>query len=209
MRRPLFALAAVVLILDGCVESRRSSYSRTSYHPPAPAPPPNTVTVPEDTAFDVKLHMTLDSGTPDRPATREGTRFTSTVVRGVAGAIPPGATVKGRVDDVKHMINRTSMRLVFDEIVLPDGRRASIFATPKSGSKIDVEEIKDKGADAAKDFLVERGIDAITAGVLAPLWVAQKVVKGYDFVTKEERMILPEGSVVTIKLRAAAHIPRT
>jgi len=162
----------------------------------------------EGTSFDVKLHTTLDSGTRDIPATREGARFTATVVRGVPGSIPPGATVKGRVDDIKHMINRTSMRLVFYEVVLPDGRRAFITATPKSGPKIDIDELKDKGTDAAKDFLIERGIDAITAGVFAPLWLAKKVVKGYDFVTKEERMILPEGSVITIKLRADAYIPR-
>jgi len=162
----------------------------------------------EGTAFDVKLHTTLDSGTRDIPATREGARFTATVVRGVPGSIPPGAAVKGRVDDIKHTINRTSMRLVFYEVVLPGGRRATIFATPKSGSKVDMETLKEKGGDAAKNFLIERGIDAITAGVFAPLWLAKKVVKGYDFVTKEERMILPEGSVITIKLRADAYIPR-
>ena len=204
MRRSALLLAAA-LVLGGCFGSRRSRRGSTSDRRP---PPPNSTTVREDTTFDVKLHTTLDSGTRDLPATREGARFTATVVRGAGSSIPRGSTVKGRVDDVKHTINRTSMRLVFDELVLPDGRRAKIFATPKSGSKIDVEEIKDKGGEAAKDFLIERGIDAITAGVLAPLWLAQKVVKGYDFVTKEERMILPKGSVITIKLRADAHIPR-
>lgn len=196
----------LALCLCGCFESRRSSWSDVSSYRPAATP--NAATLPEGTLLYAKLQTTLDSGTRDLPATRKGTTFTATVVRADTAAVPYGTTVKGRVDDIQHIINRTSMRLVFYEIVLPDGRRAAITATPKSGSMVDTDEIKEGGTNVAKNFLIERGIDAITAGVLAPLWLAKKVVKGYDFVTKEDRMILPQGSTITIKLRTPAYIPR-
>ena len=196
----------VVLCLSGCLSSWRSGGTlRSTYRPPTS---PNTSLVPKDTTFDVKLNTTLDSGTRDVRVNREGDLFAATVVMGVPGRIPNGAIVKGRIDDIKHTINRTSMKLRFYELSLPDGRHAAITATPKSGSKIKMDELKEGGTKIAKDFLIEKGIDVFTAGLLAPLWVARKVAKGYAFVTKEERMILPEGSTMTIKLRADAYIPR-
>lgn len=160
-----------------------------------------------------KLNDSLDSGTTDTPATREGTLFTATTtedIRATDGsrAAPAGSILRGRVEEVKHVINRTSMKLSFYEIVLPGGRHVPIVASPKPGSKVNMGELKEGGTKVAKNFIIEKGIDAVTAGVFAPIWVAKKVMMGYEFVTKEDRMVLPAGSVIEVRLNAPSFLPR-
>ena len=205
MKKAILLLTISALCLNGCSWLRRSRSKKTKTPRPVGQ---NMTELPEGMTFEAKLNQTLDSGTRERRASREGDLFTATVVRGGAGVIPLGTTVKGKVTKIKHTINRTSMRLLFYELTLPNGRPVVITATPKSGSAIKFDELKEHGTEAAKGFLIEKGIDALTAGLLAPLWVAKKVVKGYDFVTKEERMVLPKGSTITIKLRTSAYVPR-
>jgi len=209
MRRSLTCLFVLsALLLSGCSHYIYRPISKKSYAPP---PPPGTLAIPEGTTFRARLNDTLDSGTRTVIGNFEGDRFTATLIQNVYGsgrlAMPSGTKLNGYVADIKRVINRTSMKLAFTSAQLPDGRLVMLNAEPKAGSGLDLSEVAAVGKDAAKDFLIEKGIDAATAGVFAPLWIARKVVKAYGFVTKEERMILPKGAIMTVELKAPAYVP--
>jgi hypothetical protein len=111
------------------------------------------------------------------------------------------------VADLQKVVNRTSMRLRFDWADLPDGRRVPLDAEPPPESKIDVDAITEKGGDAAKTYLVQKGIDAVTGAVLFPVWVYMRAKKVYGFVTEDKEMIFPKGCILTIALETSAYVP--
>ena len=203
----VFCVFLCILVTSGCLARR---YRRTYYHPP---PKSGYLCIPEGTTFSVRMNDTLDSGTVDSPRNVSGDRFTATLVGDVYAqgriALPRGTILNGVVTEVRHIINRTSMKLVFTSARLPDGRTVPLHAVPKTGSKIDMSEVKEKIKKGAKELLVEKGIDAVTGGVLAPFWVVKKVAKGYEFVTKEERMVVPKGAILEVELKSPAYVPQT
>lgn len=206
----------LIFLLTGCVRvdledtgpyhRSRASRPRSEY---TPRLTPGTLILLPGTRIRVRLKEMLDSDTA-----HAGQRFTATVLddvrteKGVV-AIPANSIVHGYVADVKHIVNRTSMRLCFDQADLPDGRRVALDAEPPNESKIDLDELSRKGAEEAGKFLVQKGIDAATGGILFPVWIYMRAQKVYGFVTKESRLILPAGCVLTIELNRSAFIPPT
>jgi len=193
--------------MAGCVQVERPrarpqepDYSRAPMKP-------GTLVIARDTRFRARLGEMLDSDT-----THEGHRFQASLMDDVRAdngrvALPRGATLQGYVADVKHIVNRTTMRLRLDYADLPDGRRVPVDAEPAQESKIDMDQLGEKGAEEAKGFIVRRGIDAVTGGVLFPVWLYLHAEKAYGFITKESRMILPKGCIVTVELERPAYVP--
>jgi hypothetical protein len=200
-------LAAVASFMVGCEEhdlragrsSRRDTYAKPLK--------PGTLTLAKDTRIRVRLGEMLHSD-----KTHEGHRFSATVVNDVRAtggrvALPRGTVIHGYVSDVRRLINRTSMQLRFDMADLADGRRVPMDATPVPESKIDMDDLAKKGAKEAGTFIVQKGIDAATGGVFFPVWVYLKAKKAYGFVTKESRVVLPKGCIITIELEQPAYVP--
>ena len=202
-----WVLAVLACFMAGCVQVERSAarpQERDNSYAPAK---PGALVIAKDTRFRARLGEMLDSDT-----THAGHRFQASLMDDVRAdngrvALPRGATLQGYVADVKHIVNRTTMRLHLDYADLPDGRRIPIDAEPAQESKIDMDQLGEKGAEQAKGFIVRRGIDAVTGGVLFPVWLYLHAEKAYGFITKESRMILPKGCIVTVELERPAYIP--
>ncbi len=203
----LVVTAVFLILASGCedIQVRDVGLGQRQYRPARMQP--GTLTVSAGMRIRVRLREMLDS---DR--TRAGQRFTTSSmedVRSMAGAvaIPGGSVIHGYVAEVTQVVNRTSMRLRFDFADLADGRRVPLTAEPAQESGIEMDDLAEKGLNQAKGFLIERGIDAATGGVLLPVWLYMRAKTLHGFVTQESRMVFPKDCILTIELSQPAYVP--
>ena len=124
--------------------------------------------VPEDTALRIRLDDTLTS-----TDSQVGDPFSATVVD---EGDYRNARVYGHVAEVDmsgRVKGRTSLRLRFDRLVLPDGRRTPIHAEivelyhAPSGEKVDVEgaiESRSRGRKSVEHTAIGAGAGALCSG---------------------------------------------
>ena len=126
-------------------------------------------TVPDDTAFRIRLDDTLTSNDSE-----VGDPFSATVVD---KSDYRNARVYGHVSEIDmsgKIKGHTSMVLRFDRLVMPDGRRAPIHAEiielyhAPSGEKVDVEGAIESGGRGRKSIehtAIGAGAGALLGGI--------------------------------------------
>jgi len=126
-------------------------------------------TVPDDTAFRIRLDDTLTSNDSE-----VGDPFSATVVD---KSDYRNARVYGHVSEINmsgKIKGHTSMVLRFDRLVMPDGRRAPIHAEiielyhAPSGEKVDVEgaiESGGRGRKSVEHTAIGAGAGALLGGI--------------------------------------------
>ncbi len=126
-------------------------------------------TVPDDTAFRIRLDDTLTSNDSE-----VGDPFSATVV---VKSDYRNARVYGHVSEIDmsgKIKGHTSMVLRFDRLVMPDGRRAPIHAEiielyhAPSGDKVDVEGAIESGGRGRKSIehtAIGAGAGALLGGI--------------------------------------------
>jgi hypothetical protein len=150
-----------------------------------------------------------------------GTAFTAQVSGDVTQngrvIIPSGSTIHGRVThaDYGHRISGpASLRLLANEIVLPDGSRYSIRAVPSQTSRSSNTKVNAEGTvqskDHAKRTAVEYGVGAgsgalVGAEIAGPPGAIVGAGVGVGLVTahtllKNNAAVLPSGSEITFGL---------
>ena len=150
-----------------------------------------------------------------------GTLFTAVVSGDVTQngrvIIPNGSTIHGRVthaDYGRRISGAASLRLLANEIVLPDGTRYSIRAVPSQTSRVSNTRVNGEGTVLSKDHVkrtaAEYGVGAgggalLGAKVAGPTGAIVGAAIGVGVVTahtlmKNNAAVLPAGSAITFGL---------
>jgi hypothetical protein len=150
-----------------------------------------------------------------------GTRFTAQVTSDVTQngrvVIPSGSVVHGKVmhaDYGRRIAGRASLRLLADEVILPDGTRYSITALPSQTAGSSNTKVNGEGTIVSKDhpkriageYALGAGGGAVTGAVLAgPTGAVVGTIIGAGLATthvllNRQAAVLPAGSSVTFGL---------
>jgi type IV secretory pathway VirB10-like protein len=179
---------------------------------PAPAagseerqPEPVPVTVPAGTSFEVEFTQGLASNTSSAGETFRA-RIVSDVRRDGAVAIPAGSEVLGVVTDAvgaRRIGGQAKLTVKFTDLVLPSGStvplRASFVEEGKSRAGRDAATI---GGSTAGGALLGRILSngSRTRGTIIGALVGAAVGTAIAAKTAGEEVVIPEGSVVSLKL---------
>jgi len=176
----------------------------------------------EGTAIHTRLDQELSSS-----ENGVGTRFTAQVVSEVTQngrvVIPAGSVVHGKVlhaDYGRRIAGRASLRLLADEVVLPDGTRYSITALPSQTSRTSDTRVDGEGTIVSKDhpkriaaeYALGAGGGAATGAVLAgPTGAVVGTAIGAGLATahvllNRQPAVLPAGSSLTFGLTHAMRL---
>jgi hypothetical protein len=163
------------------------------------------VTVPEGTAFLVRLETALSSETTPDGQQFTGATSTDVVVEGVE-ALPAGSRVRGHVSHAAgagKVSGRGELTLEVDGIARPGGPEIALEAAPlerKARSTVKKDTAKVAGAagvGAIVGGLIGGGKGAAIGGA-----VGGSAGTGVVLATKGEEVVLPAGSVLEFRLRA-------
>jgi type IV secretory pathway VirB10-like protein len=181
---------------------------------PAPAPAAESeerqpellpVTVPAGTSFEVEFTKGLASNTSSAGETFRA-RIVSDVRRDGAVAIPAGSEVLGVVTDAvgaRRIGGQAKLTVKFTDLVLPSGStvplRASFVEEGKSRAGRDAATI---GGSTAGGALLGRifSSGSRTRGTIIGALVGAAVGTAIAAQTAGEEVVIPEGSVVALKL---------
>ena len=179
---------------------------------PAPAPEPVreeprmvSVTVPADTRLEVELTRTLASNTSS-PGDAFRARVSEDVVQDGLVVIPRGSEILGEVTEavpLKKVGGQARLALKLTDLVLPSGRtvpvQASFVQEGRNETRRDAATIGGATASGAilgrilsKGDRTRGGIIGALIGAAAGTAIASK--------TPGEEVVIPEGSVVTLRL---------
>jgi hypothetical protein len=170
----------------------------------------------EGTAIHTRLDRELSSS-EDGTGTRFTAQVESDVTQNGRVVIPSGSVVHGKVmhaDYGRRIAGRASLRLLADEVVLPDGTRYSITALPSqtsssSGTKVNGEGTivsKDHPKRIAGEYALGAGGGAATGAVLGgPTGAVVGTIIGTGLATthvllNRQAAVLPAGSAGTFGL---------
>ncbi|MBX3117798.1 MAG: hypothetical protein KF784_01950 [Fimbriimonadaceae bacterium] len=136
---------------------------------------------------------------------REGDRFTATVDKN--RDLPPGTYFRGRILNIDKKKNKESLKLAFDEIVLPDGTRARIHAVPvkwdgkdryEDDGKFDAKQGKDDGKSVFNGIaiggllgsLIKKPFEGVIIGALAGVIIneTERGERGNLVIRKDAKM---------------------
>lgn len=161
--RPLLLCITILVVLLLAIFPFSASQSAQA------TAPDQTFSVPQWLSLRIRLDDTLTS-----KYSMEGDPFSATVLdRGIY----QGARVYGTIqtiDNSGRFRGRTTMILVFNRLVMPDGRRASISAEivrlyhAPSGESVDVEGAIESGGREKKSFIntgLGAGAGALLGGI--------------------------------------------
>jgi hypothetical protein len=178
--------------------------------------PHNSNELAEGTAIHTRLDQELSSS-----ENGAGTRFTAQVTGEVTQngrvIIPAGSVVRGKVmhaDYGRRIAGRASLRLIANEVVLPDGTRYSITGLPSQTSRSSNTKVNDEGTILNKDhakriageYALGAGGGAATGAVLAgPTGAVVGTIIGAGLATthvllNRQAAVLPAGSALTFGL---------
>jgi hypothetical protein len=185
---------------------------------PAPAPEPAreeprtvAVTVPAGTRLEVELTRTLASNTSS-PGDAFRARVNADVVRDGVAVIPRGSEILGEVTEavpLKKVGGQARLALKLTDLVLPSGRtvpiQASFIQEGRNETRRDAAAIGGVAAGGAilgrilsKGDRSRGGIVGAILGAAAGTAIASK--------TPGEEVVIPEGSVVTLRLDDAVQV---
>jgi serine/threonine-protein kinase len=169
------------------------------------------ITVPEATPLSLSLETPLSS-----ESAKTGDRFTTVlaspvIIEGVE-ALPEGSKVVGHVSQVEpagKVRGRAEMTLAFDRLTSASGEEIAIEAEPF---------FRRARSTAGKDAKIVGGLSAVGAlvggllggkkGAVAGGAAGAGAGAGAVVATKGEEVVLPEGTEIPIKLRAAIKVIR-
>lgn len=167
--------------------------------------PQAPVTVPAGTSFEVELTKGLASNTSSVGETFRS-RLVSDLRQGGAVAIPAGSEVLGVVTDAvaaRRIGGRAKLTVKFTDLVLPSGAtvpmRVSFLEEGKSKTGRDAATI---GGSTAGGALLGRilGNGSRTGGTILGALVGAAVGTAIAAKTAGEEVVIPEGSVISLKL---------
>ncbi|HLX08639.1 MAG TPA: hypothetical protein VKY89_12340 [Thermoanaerobaculia bacterium] len=167
--------------------------------------PQTPVTVPAGISFEVELTKGLASNTSSVGETFRS-RLVSDLRQGGALAIPAGSEVLGVVTDAvaaRRIGGRAKLTVKFTDLVLPTGvtvpMRVSFLQEGKSKAGRDAATI---GGSTAGGALLGRilGNGSRTGGTILGALVGAAVGTAIAAKTAGEEVVIPEGSVISLKL---------
>jgi hypothetical protein len=178
--------------------------------------PHNSNELVEGTAIHTRLDRELSSS-ENGAGTRFTAQVTSEVTQNGRVIIPAGSVVHGKVmhaDYGRRIAGRASLRLIANEVVLPDGTRYSITALPSQTSGSSNTKVNDEGTILGKDhpkriageYALGAGGGAATGAVLAgPTGAVVGTIIGAGLATthvllNRQAAVLPVGSALTFGL---------
>lgn len=180
--------------------------------PPPPPPPPQSappayreVTVPAGTTLPIRITQTLDSATTQPGENFTGTVATDIIIDGLV-AIPQGATVSGRVDDVQEAAHFKGNSLLTIEVtrLKQHGENIAVATEPYSVAG------KGRGKNTAEKAGGGAAIGAILGGIFgggkgAAIGAATGggLGAGANAITKGEQVQIPSESVIRFHLTHA------
>ena len=161
------------------LQTRRNQSQPRLYNPDADIV--NSVPLPDNAlAGGTAIHTRLDREISSRE-NGAGTRFTAQVAQDVVQngrvIIPTGSVVHGRVmhaDYGRRISGHASLRLLADEVVLPDGMRYDLRAVPSmtarsTGTRVNAEgtiQTRDNPKAIAAQYGIAGGAGAATGAIL-------------------------------------------
>jgi type IV secretory pathway VirB10-like protein len=177
---------------------------------PAPAPEPapqriTTVTLPAGTQLDVELTRTLASNT-SRAGDAFRVRIDRDVIEEGVVAIPAGSEVLGEVTEavpLRKVGGQARLGLRFTDLVLPSGKTVPIDASfVQSGRSETGRDAATIGGAAAGGAILGRILNKGNRSKGSVLGAIIGAAAGTAIASKTpgEEVVLPQGSVVTLKL---------
>jgi hypothetical protein len=175
---------------------------------PAPEPAPEritTVTLPAGTQLDVELTRTLASNT-SRAGDAFRVRIDRDVIEDGVVAIPAGSEVLGEVTEavpLKKIGGQARLGLRFTDLVLPSGKTVPIDASfVQSGRSETGRDAATIGGAAAGGAILGRILNKGNRSKGSVLGAIIGAAAGTAIASKTpgEEVVLPQGSVVTLKL---------
>lgn len=172
---------------------------------PAPEPEPVTVSLPAGTQLDVALTRTLASNT-NSPGDAFRVRVDRDVMEDGLVAIPAGSEVLGEVTEVvplKKIGGQARLGLRFTDLVLPSGRTVPIHASfLQEGRSETGRDAATIGGAAAGGAILGRILNkgGRSKGSVLGAIIGAAAGTAIAARTPGEEVVLPQGSVVTLKL---------
>lgn len=170
-------------------------------------PEHGSIVLPAGTNMRVRLDRSLHSN-----MTRQGEEFTAILIKpvywGRHTVLPAGSKVHGIVADIERPrmgITKASITIVFDRVETPDGRTVPIAAGIPGD--FGTGEAMAKGGAFAGKLVVKKALNTALRGLLTPLYVADSVRKGIQFVQEDKEVAIPAGTILEIYLEQPVRVP--
>ncbi len=184
-------------------KSQQQSQQQAVATPQQPAAPiTRNVTVPAGTILPVRLTESLDSGTTQPGTAFHGSLASDLVVNGMV-AIPQGASVVGKVDDVKDATHFKGSASITAEVnyIRTHGQSIAVSTDPY------VQEGKGRG----KNTLEKTGAGAAVGAILGGIFGGGKgaaigaaagggVGAGSNAITKGQQVVIPSETILHFRL---------
>jgi hypothetical protein len=219
VENPDYGIVEVPVDAAAAADSHSPRLQNRTYDPDADIVtrvPVNSNELAEGTAIHTRLDRELSSS-EDGAGTRFTAQVTNEVVQNGRVVIPSGAMVHGKVmhaDYGRRIAGRASLRLIANEVVLPDGTRYSITALPSQTSRSSNTKVNDEGTILNKDhpkriageYALGAGGGAATGAVLGgPTGAVVGTIIGTGLATthvllNRQAAVLPAGSELTFGL---------
>lgn len=176
-----------------------------------PAPVVKTVTIPAGTIIPVRLTETLDSGTTQPGTAFHGSLASDLAVGGVV-AVPQGATIIGKVDDVKDATHFTGHSSITAEVnfIRAHGQSISVTTDPF------VQEGKGRGKNTLEKTGAGAAIGAILGGIFgggkgAAIGAAAGggAGAGSNAITRGQQVVIPSETILHFRLASPVSVTTT
>ncbi len=167
-----------------------------------PAPVSRNVTIPAGTILPVRLTDALDSATTQPGTAFHGSLASDLVVNGMV-AIPQGASIVGKVDDVKDATHFKGSASITAEVnyIRTNGQSIAVSTDPY------VQEGKGRGKNTLEKTGAGAAIGAILGGIFgggkgAAVGAAAGggVGAGSNAITKGEQVVIPSETILHFRL---------
>ncbi|MHB1699720.1 MAG: BON domain-containing protein [Acidobacteriaceae bacterium] len=193
---------------SGTGQNQQQHQQQQSQQQPAPLPqqPPapvsRNVTIPAGTILPVRLTDALDSATTQPGTAFHGSLASDLVVNGMV-AIPQGASIVGKVDDVKDATHFKGSASITAEVnyIRTNGQSIAVSTDPY------VQEGKGRGKNTLEKTGAGAAIGAILGGIFgggkgAAVGAAAGggVGAGSNAITKGEQVVIPSETILHFRL---------
>jgi hypothetical protein len=223
IENPDYGIVEVPVSSDTAVPAQSPSLQTRQGHPYNPdADIVTSVPLPNNAlAEGTAIHTHLDREISSRD-NGVGTRFSAQVAQDVVQngrvIIPTGSVVRGRVvhaDYGRRITGHASLRLLADEVVLPDGTRYYMSAIPSQTARSTRTKVNGEGTILTRDnpktlatqYAIAGGAGALTGayfggptGAIVGTGIGVGVITAH-FLINRQAAVLPAGSSLTFGLK--------
>jgi hypothetical protein len=223
IENPDYGIVEVPVSSDTAVPAQSPSLQTRQGHPYNPdADIVTSVLLPNNAlAEGTAIHTHLDREISSRD-NGVGTRFSAQVAQDVVQngrvIIPTGSVVHGRVvhaDYGRRITGHASLRLLADEVVLPDGTRYYMSAIPSQTARSTRTKVNGEGTILTRDnpktlatqYAIAGGAGALTGayfggptGAIVGTGIGVGVITAH-FLINRQAAVLPAGSLLTFGLK--------